>query len=276
MTARRRHSLFVSSEWERERLVEMSGRMRHFRQITFVILATAVALSAPWIGPWPLLPLVLAAGGFLAFDHFTPRMQRPEYGLAAAWLLAQVMIAASVALSGGPHSPAVGCWRYRSPRSAPVSRRGVVVGSLVTAVLLLAATLGVHPREVWDDPPVVLGPLALIGSIAFIGGAIMESDLLHRSRSVLDGLTGMLHRRALATRAEELGAQARLTGQPVGLVLGDLDRFKLINDTCGHATGDAVLVDVAYVLRRELRAFDLAYRVGGEEFLVVIPGGGRV
>jgi hypothetical protein len=39
MTARRRHSLFVSSEWERERLVEMSGRMRHFRQITFVILA---------------------------------------------------------------------------------------------------------------------------------------------------------------------------------------------------------------------------------------------
>ncbi len=59
-------------------------------------------------------------------------------------------------------------------------------------------------------------------------------------------------------------------------MLGDLDRFKLINDTCGHATGDAVLVDVAYVLRRELRAFDLAYRVGGEEFLVVIPGGGRV
>lgn len=274
MTARRRHSLFVSSEWERERLVEMSGRMRHFRQITFVILATAVALSAPWIGPWPLLPLVLAAGGFLAFDHFTPRMQRPEYGLAAAWLLAQVMIAASVALSGGPHSPAVG-WLAIPVASlgARFSRRGVVVGSLVTAVLLLAATLGVHPREVWDDPPVVLGPLALIGSIAFIGGAIMESDLLHRSRSVLDGLTGMLNRRALATRAEELGAQARLTGQPVGLVLGDLDRFKLINDTCGHATGDAVLVDVAYVLRKELHAFDLAYRVGGEEFLVVIPGG---
>lgn len=217
---------------------------------------------------------MLAAGGFLAFDHFTPRMQRPEYGLAAAWLLAQVMIAASVAVSGGPHSPAVG-WLAIPVASlgARFSRRGVVVGSLVTAVLLLAATVGVHPREVWDDPPVVLGPLALIGSIAFIGGAIMESHLLHRSRSVLDGLTGMLNRRALATRAEELGAQARVTGQPVGLVLGDLDHFKVINDTRGHATGDAVLVHVAYVLRKELRAFDLAYRVGGEEFLVVIPGG---
>ncbi|HEU0023042.1 MAG TPA: GGDEF domain-containing protein, partial [Thermoleophilaceae bacterium] len=57
-----------------------------------------------------------------------------------------------------------------------------------------------------------------------------------------------------------------------GVLLIDLDRFKEVNDSCGHATGDAVLKEVAYEMRKELRAFDLAYRLGGEEFLVVLPG----
>jgi diguanylate cyclase (GGDEF)-like protein len=82
----------------------------------------------------------------------------------------------------------------------------------------------------------------------------------------------MLNRRALAARIQELDEQARLTGEPVGVVIGDLDRFKLVNDEHGHARGDAVLVDVAYALRKQLRAFDLAYRVGGEEFLILLPG----
>jgi diguanylate cyclase (GGDEF)-like protein len=102
--------------------------------------------------------------------------------------------------------------------------------------------------------------------------ALMRSDVEHRTESVLDGLTGMLNRRALAARMQELDEQARLTGEPVGVVIGDLDRFKLVNDEHGHARGDAVLVDVAYALRKQLRAFDLAYRVGGEEFLILLPG----
>jgi diguanylate cyclase (GGDEF)-like protein len=102
--------------------------------------------------------------------------------------------------------------------------------------------------------------------------ALMRSDVDHRTEAVIDGLTGMLNRRALDQRLHELTAQARITGQPVAMISGDIDHFKRVNDEHGHASGGAVLVEVAYRLRKALRAFDLAYRVGGEEFLVVLPG----
>ena len=55
------------------------------------------------------------------------------------------------------------------------------------------------------------------------------------------------------------------------MIVADLDHFKTINDTHGHAAGDDVLRDVAYYMRKRLRAFDLAYRLGGEEFLILLP-----
>jgi diguanylate cyclase (GGDEF)-like protein len=100
----------------------------------------------------------------------------------------------------------------------------------------------------------------------------MDSDIQHRSDAVIDQLTGMLNRKALFTRVQELSEQSELTGDPVGVVIGDLDHFKAINDTHGHTVGDAALTDVAYLLRKQLRAFDLAYRLGGEEFLILLPG----
>ena len=71
----------------------------------------------------------------------------------------------------------------------------------------------------------------------------------------------------------EIAQQAALTGQPVSFVACDLDHFKLINDEFGHATGDIVLREIADAMRRRLRTFELLYRVGGEEFLLVLPGG---
>ncbi len=73
-------------------------------------------------------------------------------------------------------------------------------------------------------------------------------------------------------RLVEISQQARLTGQPVSLVLCDVDGFKAVNDEHGHDRGDAVLRDVAYELRKLLRSFELVYRLGGEEFLLVLPG----
>src|SRR5436190_902168 len=109
-------------------------------------------------------------------------------------------------------------------------------------------------------------------AVALFQTVLMRSDVKHRAEAVIDPLTGMLNRTALGRRAEELAQQSQVTRQPIGLIACDIDHFKQINDSHGHAAGDAVLKDVAYELRKTLRAFDLFYRTGGEEFLVLLPG----
>ena len=91
---------------------------------------------------------------------------------------------------------------------------------------------------------------------------------------MLDPLTGLLNRAVARRRAcAEIEQQAQLTGGAASRsILLDLDRFKRVNDTYGHERGDAVLRDVAYEIRKSLRSFELVYRIGGEEFLVLLPG----
>jgi diguanylate cyclase (GGDEF)-like protein len=96
-----------------------------------------------------------------------------------------------------------------------------------------------------------------------------------RDAAVLDPLTGLLNRKALEARALELEQQARLTGGSVALIACDLDNFKDVNDSHGHDRGDAVLRSFAYQMRKALRSFELIYRLGGEEFLIVLPGAGH-
>ncbi len=86
-----------------------------------------------------------------------------------------------------------------------------------------------------------------------------------------DNLTGLWNR---ATVREHLGAEinrARSAGEPVAVVLADLDRFKMVNDTYGHQAGDGVLREATARMRRALRATDSIGRYGGEEFLIVLP-----
>lgn len=87
-----------------------------------------------------------------------------------------------------------------------------------------------------------------------------------------DTLTGLGNRRFFdRTISFELQRAAR-TGTPLSLVMIDLDHFKDVNDTHGHATGDAVLVGLGELLSRSLRVYDLAARIGGEEFCLILPG----
>jgi two-component system, cell cycle response regulator len=86
-----------------------------------------------------------------------------------------------------------------------------------------------------------------------------------------DALTGLLNRRAILTMLGGSVSGARRHGHPLSVAIVDLDNFKHINDTHGHSTGDEVLVAAVRAMRTHLRAEDSLGRMGGEEFLVVLP-----
>src|SRR5438445_578420 len=86
-----------------------------------------------------------------------------------------------------------------------------------------------------------------------------------------DALTGCLNRRALSEELEAEIDRARRYNLALTILLADIDRFKLVNDTRGHIAGDSVLRQVGELLRREARSVDLVARYGGEEFVVVMP-----
>ena len=251
----------------------MEERLAPVRGKAMALLALALLVCANWLGWWTLAPMVVAVAGFKIVDASLHRFARPEYALAGVWMLTQAMIAASIHLTGGAHSPAM-AWLVIPVVTLPAryDMRGVIAGVLYTAGLMLAITAGLDFSAVWHEPQFLVAPLAMLFAVAILSTALMNSDLEHRQDSVLDTLTGMLNRRSLSSRVVELAEQAKVTAEPVGIIVADIDHFKHVNDAHGHQVGDAVLVDVAYALRKDLRAFDLAYRLGGEEFLVLLPG----
>lgn len=91
-------------------------------------------------------------------------------------------------------------------------------------------------------------------------------------RAHTDSLTGLPNRRALDDTFRLLIAQAGRTLAPLSVMLIDLDRFKNVNDTYGHDRGDEVLAAMATTLKESVRSSDFAARMGGEEFLVLLPG----
>jgi diguanylate cyclase (GGDEF)-like protein len=94
----------------------------------------------------------------------------------------------------------------------------------------------------------------------------------YRALAYGDHLTGLNNRRAFVDRlAEECARTRRNSGYTFSVILVDLDDFKTINDTLGHAEGDRVLVAVARFLERNTRAVDVCSRIGGDEFAVILP-----
>jgi diguanylate cyclase (GGDEF)-like protein len=122
---------------------------------------------------------------------------------------------------------------------------------------------------------------ALFGGVAMcclgtLYGLILSINAEAKRQVILTGLidplTGLDNRRALEQELVRALAQRSRTGGLLGLVYFDLDRFKPINDHWGHAVGDAVLMAVAGRLRQDMRTQDVAARIGGDEFVVLLPG----
>jgi diguanylate cyclase (GGDEF)-like protein len=92
-----------------------------------------------------------------------------------------------------------------------------------------------------------------------------------RFEAMHDSLTGLLNRGAVIEQLTKELVRASRRGAPVSVLMGDLDHFKTINDTHGHAAGDAVLREAARRLKAGVRAYDNVGRLGGEEFICVLP-----
>ncbi len=100
---------------------------------------------------------------------------------------------------------------------------------------------------------------------------LREKNAQLEDLSVTDALTGLANRRRLMTRLEEEVQRARRFRTPLSVVMIDIDHFKQVNDTHGHAMGDEVLRNIGALLKAGVRATDLAARYGGEELTLILP-----
>jgi diguanylate cyclase (GGDEF)-like protein len=143
------------------------------------------------------------------------------------------------------------------------------------AVPLVAGDQRLGVLDVWRDgldafSEEDLERCALLGFVtaAAWGNAQMYGEL--ERRALTDALTGLFNIRWWRDMGPRVMAQSLRTGAGVGILLMDLDHFKLVNDSAGHAAGDSVLRAVARALRGVVRDSDYAVRYGGEEFLIVL------
>lgn len=100
----------------------------------------------------------------------------------------------------------------------------------------------------------------------------LDSAEAHAHAAAIDPVSGVFNRRYLQVRLGEELQRSRRHEIPLALLLIDIDDFKIVNDSYGHLAGDLVLRDVAEILRRSVRVFDVCARFGGEEFVIIMPG----
>jgi diguanylate cyclase (GGDEF)-like protein len=142
-----------------------------------------------------------------------------------------------------------------------------LMGAAYAAVLHTVPSIQPHQR--WLT---TMGIAVIAGMlISFVRDRIQELVTRLTDAARTDPLTGLLNRRALEELFEiELDRSAR-TGRPLSVIVGDLDRFKIVNDRLGHQQGDQTLQALASELGRWKRRIDMAARVGGEEFALLLP-----
>jgi diguanylate cyclase (GGDEF)-like protein len=174
---------------------------------------------------------------------------------------------------------------YRQ-RAEGLKARWPLIGFLAMHTVIFVAgafeaALALFPRTGQVDFGLIFGVIHFEQIIFVMGAAIFmvvmvreRSELRHKIAARVDTLTGLATRRAFLDRSEKLLADCLSRDVPLALIICDLDHFKAINDTHGHAAGDLVLQMFAHVARGRLRLDDVIGRLGGEEFAILMPNSG--
>lgn len=226
-----------------------------------------------WLGLRPggrlvwALAVLTPLGYGIGFDSYPFRAGWSNFGLALQ------MSIVSLALL------------WRAPQANP--RWRLIMASSLAALAVATAWRGVLAAFFTESYPSLRAPhpvnlvaavlsnlTVVLNSVGLLVAWREEAERALQSLARTDSLTGLLNRRALQDEATALIAQARRHGDPVTVLLIDLDRFKQINDSRGHDSGDRALCLVASLLQAALRRGDLAGRWGGEEFCVLLARGG--
>ncbi|MGK2937743.1 MAG: diguanylate cyclase [Solirubrobacteraceae bacterium] len=261
-------------ELDRLRLLEQEARLRSVRRTGELLVGAGLvtigladdALSAAVAA----LVLILLAS---AFEGRAQRTRGPGGWLALQELFGLAAICLVIGTTSGLASPAL-VLLAPAAALAGARRQGgpLAVALLVAAAGVAGACLLADGPALGDAAGVAVATAAAMLTVALVASHLSHADRGVRADAILDPLTGLLNRGALAARMIELRGQAVLDDLPLSIVLSDLDALAQINAVHGAEIGDAVLAGAAEAMRRSLRTFELLYRLGGDEFLLVLPG----
>lgn len=223
-----------------------------------------------WLGPRPLhrlskvLMYAIPIGYFLLFGNYASRV-----GWANFLLAAQMLIVALACFQ--PTNTVRGKWRW-------VVAFGLVAMSLLTLGRgILGAFTDFYPSFLTPHPwnitaMFMTNLLPLMINYAILGGWHEEAEIAMHEQAITDALTGLYNRRGWLEIAHPLVSTANRQNEKLALLMFDIDYFKKINDSHGHDAGDRALVALGKLLLKNRRTNDIASRVGGEEFCLLLIG----